>query len=211
MNTTETNQLIAYIVEQGVLQFGNFTLKSGRKSPYFFNLGNICDARGSEILGKHYADAIADYQCDMLFGPAYKGISLACSTSILLLQHHQRNLQWCYNRKEVKDHGEGGLLVGAKLAGKVIIVDDVLTAGTAARESVSLIRQQGAEATALLVFLDRMELGSGSVRASDQLRKDGLDVISVLSLEQIIAWLEHQPQEFKKHLNAMRSHSQSLV
>lgn len=211
MKVAEVDQLIAYIVEQGVLQFGDFTLKSGRKSPYFFNIGNICDAQGAEMLGKHYAAAIAEYQCDLLFGPAYKGISLACSTSIALWQQYQRNLLWCYNRKEAKNHGEGGLLVGAPLSGKVVIVDDVLTAGTAARESVTLIRQQGAEAAALLVFLDRMELGSGAIRASDQLRQDGLDVISVLTLEQIIDWLERQPQALKAHLNAMRDYNQSLI
>ena len=205
------DQLIAEIITRGVLQFGDFTLKSGRQSPYFFNLGAICDASGIQTIGTHCADTLADYPFDVLLGPAYKGISLACSTAIALWTNHQRDVCWSYNRKEVKDHGEGGQLVGAALSGKVVIVDDILTAGTAARQSIEMIHQQGAEAAALLVVLDRMELGQATQSAADELRSEGIEVLSVLNIEQIIDWLGRQDDEkYHQHMVAMQRYRQGL-
>ena len=140
------HELIEFAINAGVLRFGDFTLKSGRTSPYFFNAGLFNTGAHLARLGRFYAQAITDSNTgfDVLFGPAYKGIPLAAATSIALADHHQRNVPWCFNRKETKDHGEGGNLVGSDLTGRILVIDDVITAGTAIRESVDIIQTAGA-------------------------------------------------------------------
>jgi orotate phosphoribosyltransferase len=161
-------------LQREVLRFGQFTLKSGRQSPYFFNMGRIDSGAALALLGRAYAAAVMDsaIPVDMLFGPAYKGIALAAATAIALAEQHQRDLPWAYNRKEAKDHGEGGALVGAPLQGRVLIVDDVITAGTAVRESLALIRAHGAEPAGVLIALDRQERGSGERSAAQEVAAD---------------------------------------
>lgn len=168
-----------------VLRFGEFTLKSGRQSPYFFNMGNIDTGGALAAVGSAYAATIAasGIGFDMLFGPAYKGIALAAATAIALQREHDRDVPWAYNRKESKDHGEGGSLVGAPLAGRVLIVDDVITAGTAVRESLSLIRAADAEAAGVLVALDREERGQGTLSATQELvREHHVPAIAIVGL-----------------------------
>lgn len=158
----------------GVLRFGDFTLKSGRQSPYFFNMGRIDSGRALAEVGTAYAATLAasGIAFDMLFGPAYKGIPLAAAAAIALAREQDRDVPWAYNRKEAKDHGEGGALIGAPLAGRVMIVDDVITAGTAVRESLGLIRAAGAEVAGVLVALDRQERGQGELSATQELRRE---------------------------------------
>ncbi|WP_045856073.1 orotate phosphoribosyltransferase [Teredinibacter purpureus] len=175
------------------LKFGEFTLKSGRTSPYFFNAG--CFQNGADIarLGRAYAQAMVDAKLDfdMLFGPAYKGIPLAAATAIALADEHQRNLPWCYNRKEAKNHGEGGSLVGAPLVGKVAVIDDVITAGTAVREVLSIIEAAEAKPAAVVIGLNRQERGQGERSAIDELHEStGIPVVSIIDLSDIMAYLE---------------------
>ncbi|MGH8281322.1 MAG: orotate phosphoribosyltransferase, partial [Gammaproteobacteria bacterium] len=150
-------EFLEFALEHGVLRFGEFTLKSGRKSPYFFNAGLFNSGAALAKLGHFYARAVVEsgIHFDMLFGPAYKGIPLVSVTAAALAEHHGRDLPWCFNRKEAKDHGEGGLLVGAPLTGRVLVIDDVITAGTAVRESLNIIRQTGAAPAGLIIALDR--------------------------------------------------------
>jgi orotate phosphoribosyltransferase len=172
-------------LSRGVLRFGDFTLKSGRQSPYFFNMGRIDGGAALAAVGAAYADTIVanDIGFDMLFGPAYKGIPLAAATVIALSREHGRNVPWAYNRKEAKDHGEGGTIVGAPLAGRVLIVDDVITAGTAVRESLGLIRAAGAEVAGVLVALDRQERGQRVASATEELaREHGAPVTAIVTL-----------------------------
>jgi orotate phosphoribosyltransferase len=176
-------------LSRNALRFGRFTLKSGRESPYFFNAGLFDDGASLASLGRCYAAALADsgVACDMLFGPAYKGIPLVAATVAALAEHHQRNLPWAFNRKEAKDHGEGGHVVGRALSGRVVIVDDVITAGTAIRESVDLIRAAGAEPVAVLLALDRQERGRGERSAVQEVEADlGLRCVSLLTLDTLI-------------------------
>ena len=176
---------------RGVLRFGDFTLKSGRQSPYFFNLGRIDTGTALAAVGSAYAAAIATagIAFDMLFGPAYKGIALAAATAIALAREHARDVPWAYNRKEAKDHGEGGALVGAPLAGRVLIVDDVITAGTAVRESLGLIRAAGAEVAGVLVALDRQERGQGSHSATQELARDhGVSTLAIVNLADLMEY-----------------------
>lgn len=192
---TELQQtLIAHALNCQALQFGDFTLKSGRKSPYFFNLGQFSDGAGIALLGKSYADHLqaSGAEFDMLFGPAYKGIPLVSVTAMALANDHQRNLPFCYNRKEVKDHGEGGQLVGAPLAGKVWLIDDVLTAGTAAQASIEMIQIAGAEVAGLIVAFDRQEAGSdGDAPASSQLAdKWQIPVLSLFNKDNLLDYLK---------------------
>ncbi|WP_188152286.1 orotate phosphoribosyltransferase [Teredinibacter waterburyi] len=180
-------------IASNALRFGEFTLKSGRVSPYFFNAGQF--RTGSQIarLGRAYAQALVDsgVEVDLLFGPAYKGIPLAAAASIALADHHQRDLPWCYNRKEAKDHGEGGTLVGAPLQGRVAIVDDVITAGTAIRQVLSLIQQANATPAAVIIGLNRQEKGQGELSAIQELEQaTGVPVISIVDLSHIMAYLE---------------------
>jgi orotate phosphoribosyltransferase len=176
-------------LSRNALRFGRFTLKSGRESPYFFNAGLFDDGAALASLGRCYAAALADsgVVCDMLFGPAYKGIPLVAATVAALAEHHDRNLPWAFNRKEAKDHGEGGRVVGRALSGRVVIVDDVITAGTAIRESVDLIRAAGAEPVAVLLALDRQERGRGERSAVQEVEADlGLRCVSLLTLDTLI-------------------------
>lgn len=186
---------VRFAVDQGALRFGEFTLKSGRISPYFFNAGQFQTGAALSALGGFYARTLiqAGIGFDMLFGPAYKGIPLVTATAIALARDLDRDVPWAFNRKEAKDHGEGGSLVGAPLAGRVVIVDDVITAGTAVRESVTLIRQAGATPVAVLICLDRQEKGQGERSAVREAQETlGLDVISIATLGDIESHLDHQ-------------------
>src|SRR5262245_25955958 len=171
------------------LRFGSFKLKSGRESPYFFNAGLFNDGDAIAVLGQCYAAALArsGLEYDMLFGPAYKGIPLATTTAVALAEHHHRSVPWAFNRKEAKDHGEGGNIVGAKLAGRVVIVDDVITAGTAIRESVDIIRAAGAEPVGVALALDRQERGQGTQSAVQEVSAQfGLRCVSILTLADLV-------------------------
>jgi orotate phosphoribosyltransferase len=171
------------------LRFGRFTLKSGRESPYFFNAGLFSDGAAAAVLGRCYAAAIArsGIEFDMIFGPAYKGIPLATATVIALSEHHGRNVPYAFNRKESKDHGEGGKVVGTPLRGRVLIIDDVITAGTAVRESLDIIRGAGAQPAAVALALDRQERGQGSLTAVQEVEKEhGLQCVSIVTLADLI-------------------------
>jgi len=188
---------IRLCLDLGVLRFGQFTLKSGRVSPYFFNAGLFNTGAAIGALGRFYARAAAlsAIEFDMLFGPAYKGIPLVTTTAAALADHEGRNLPFAFNRKEAKDHGEGGNIVGAPLAGRVLIVDDVITAGTAIRESVEIIRAHGAAPAGVLIALDREERGQGERSAVQEVQDAfGLPVVSVLRLRDLLAHLEEQGQ-----------------
>jgi orotate phosphoribosyltransferase len=176
----------------GALRFGEFTLKSGRISPYFFNAGAICSGASLAVLGESYAAAIvaSGIEFDMLFGPAYKGIPLAASTAIALARSHGIDTPYAFNRKEVKSHGEGGRLVGAPVGGRVLIIDDVITAGTAIRESLGLIADEGAQAAGVVIGLDRQERGEGALSAVQELEQHyRLPVISIVALGHIVTHL----------------------
>lgn len=194
-------EFIELTLDREVLRFGEFTLKSGRQSPYFFNMGRIDSGAALARLGRAYAAAVsnAKIEVDMLFGPAYKGIALAAATAIALADHHQRDLPWAYNRKEAKDHGEGGTLVGAPLKGRVLIVDDVMTAGTAVRESLALIEASGATAAGVLIALDRQERGQGERSAAQEVASDfGIPVIAITCLDDVLTYAAEQP-DMKNH------------
>jgi orotate phosphoribosyltransferase len=180
---------------RGNLKFGEFTLKSGRVSPYFFNAGGFDDGRSLEVLSDCYAQAIldSDLAFDMLFGPAYKGIPLASGIAIMLNTSHRRNIPFAYNRKEAKDHGEGGTLVGAKLEGNVLITDDVISAGTSVRESIEWIQRSGATACGVAIALDRQERGKGEKSAAQEVTTEfGIPVISIAGLSDLIEFLENK-------------------
>jgi orotate phosphoribosyltransferase len=187
-------EFLALAVRLGVLRFGRYTLKSGRESPYFFNAGLFDTGSAIAGLGRAYASALAlaPLQYDMLFGPAYKGIALVTATALALAEQHGRDVPYCFNRKEPKDHGERGLIVGRPLAGRVLIVDDVITAGTAIRESVELIQASGAIPAGVLLALDREERGLDSQRSAVQEVADRyqLSVVPILTLADLIAGLE---------------------
>ncbi|GLQ50088.1 orotate phosphoribosyltransferase [Dyella flava] len=182
---------IELTLQRDVLRFGEFTLKSGRLSPYFFNMGRIDSGAALARLGRAYAAAVVNsgLEVDMLFGPAYKGIALAAATAMALADEHGRDLPWAYNRKEAKDHGEGGVLVGAPLKGRVLIVDDVMTAGTAVRESLALIRAQGATPAGVLIALDRQERGQGELSAAQEVQRDyGIPVVAITGFSDVLAY-----------------------
>lgn len=184
-------EFIEFALARGVLCFGEFKTKAGRLSPYFFNAGLFNDGEALRKLGQFYAKAIvaADAAFDMLFGPAYKGIPLVSATAVALAEIG-RNVPFCFNRKEIKDHGEGGMTVGAPLAGRVLIVDDVISAGTSVRESVQIIRAAGAAPCGVVIALDRMERGSGPQSAAQEVRSQfGIPVISIATLEDLTAFL----------------------
>ncbi|MGF1548462.1 MAG: orotate phosphoribosyltransferase [Thiotrichales bacterium] len=186
------DQFIELALARQVLRFGEFTLKSGRLSPYFFNAGLFNTGAALASLGAWYAEAIAESGLvfDMVFGPAYKGIPLVSATACALFERHGRDLPWAFNRKESKDHGEGGRIVGAPLAGRVLIVDDVMTAGTAIRESIDLIRAAGAEPVGVVIALDRQERGQGELSAVQEVeQRCGLRVIRIVTLDQLIGYL----------------------
>ena len=204
---------IRFAIDRGVLRFGEFTLKSGRTSPYFFNAGLFNSGSALAQLGRFYAAAIVEsgIAFDVLFGPAYKGIPLAAATAIALAEHHGRDLPWCFNRKEAKAHGEGGSLVGAALAGDVLIIDDVITAGTAIREVMQIIASQdGAKAAGVLIALNRQERGNGELSAIQEVERDfGIPVVSIVSLNQVLQFLEDDPQ-LKQHLPAVRAYREQF-
>jgi orotate phosphoribosyltransferase len=192
---------IRFSLNQQVLRFGSFVTKAGRQSPYFFNAGLFNDGASTLQLARFYAQAISAsaLEFDMLFGPAYKGIILAAGTAMMLAEQG-RNLPFAYNRKEAKDHGEGGTLVGAPLAGRVLIIDDVISAGTSVRESVNLIRAAGAQPAGVAIALDRMERGQGALSAVQEVSRDyGLPVIAIATLEDLLGYLADSP-ELATHL-----------
>lgn len=177
------------------LRFGEFTLKSGRISPYFFNAGKFCSGAALAALGGCYADAIvrSGIEYDMLFGPAYKGIPLAAATAVALAEHHGLDVPYCFNRKEAKDHGEGGSLVGAPMAGRVLVIDDVITAGTAIREVMAIITSGGATPAGVVIGLDRREKGKQDRSAIQEIEAEyAIPVASIIAIEHIIGYLEGQ-------------------
>ena len=200
---------IRFAIDSKVLCFGEFKTKAGRLSPYFFNTGLFNDGASLAALGQFYAKAImaAGLEFDLLFGPAYKGIPLVAAVAIALAEHG-RNLPFAFNRKEAKDHGEGGLIVGAPLQGRVLIVDDVISAGTSVRESVALIQAGGATPCGVLIALDRQERGSGELSAVQEVAQDyGLPVTGIATLADIIGYLQHRP-EMAENLHAVSQYKQ---
>ena len=186
-----------FVIDSGVLRFGEFTLKSGRLSPYFFNSGLFNTGAAISRLGQYYAAAIvADkIELDMLYGPAYKGIPLAVATVIALQEQHQRDIPFAFNRKEAKDHGEGGMIVGAALKGKVLVIDDVISAGTSVRESVAVIENAGASMAGVAIALDRQERGQGETSAIQEIeQQQGIKVTSIASLSTLMAYLAEKPE-----------------
>ena len=204
-----TQQFIQFSIQKQVLCFGEFKTKAGRLSPYFFNAGLFNDGDSLLKLGEFYAQAIlqSGVPFDMLFGPAYKGITLAASIAIALARQG-RNVPYAFNRKEAKDHGEGGSIVGAPLQGKVLIVDDVISAGTSVRESVELIRNSGATPCAVAIALDRQERGQSALSAVQEVQRDyGIPVISIAGLADLIRYLQGAPElaEFKPAIEKYRA------
>lgn len=201
-------EFIEFALEKEVLKFGEFTLKSGRKSPYFFNAGLFNTGRDLARLGRFYAAALADsgIDYDVLFGPAYKGIPIATTTAVALADHHDTDTPYCFNRKEAKDHGEGGNLVGSPLEGRIMLVDDVITAGTAIRESMEIIKANGADLAGVLVAIDRQEKGKGELSAIQEVERDfGCAVISIVSLTDLITFLEEKGDN-TEHLDAVKAY-----
>jgi orotate phosphoribosyltransferase len=199
---------IDFALDHDVLRFGSFTLKSGRTSPYFFNAGQLDTGAGLAALGRFYAAAIVedDLDVDVMLGPAYKGIPIAAATAVQLAEVHGRDLPWCFNRKEAKDHGEGGLIVGAPLTGRVVVVDDVITAGTAIREVVDIVTAAGAEVAAVVVAIDRQERGTGELSAVQEVEQDlGVPVRAIVTLDDIVQHLEATGRH-AEHFDAVRTY-----
>ncbi|MCH8536563.1 MAG: orotate phosphoribosyltransferase, partial [Alkalimonas sp.] len=197
-------EFIEFALSRQVLKFGQFTLKSGRTSPYFFNAGLFNTGGDLAKLGRFYAAALQEsgVEFDLLFGPAYKGIPIATTTAVALADHHQRDVPYCFNRKEAKTHGEGGNLVGSPLQGNIMLVDDVITAGTAIRESMESITAAGANLSGVLIALDRQERGKAELSAIQEVERDfNTKVISIVSLTDLISYLADQP-ELAAHLEA---------
>lgn len=199
-------EFLEFAIQQEVLRFGSFTLKSGRLSPYFFNAGLFNSGQSLSRLGRYYAQSIehSGIAFDMLFGPAFKGIPLAAAAVIALADHHQRDVPYAFNRKEAKDHGEGGTTVGAPLQGRVMIIDDVVSAGTSVGESVEIIRAQGAEPVGVAIALDRQERGQGTSSAVQEIQhRYGLRVSCIVGLTEMIEYLATQPDRAEV-LNSIR-------
>jgi len=208
MNDNQSD-FIDFILQAGVLKLGQFTLKSGRQSPYFFNAGGF--NRGAQLakLAEAYANTIANSQLQfyVLFGPAYKGIPLAATTSVALATQHQIDTPYAFNRKEAKTHGEGGSIVGHPLQGKILIIDDVITAGTAIREAIDIIQAQGAEPAGVVIALDRMEKGQGALSAIQEVEQQyGIPVYSIITLKDIIQTLNNRDDIDPAILQAMRDY-----
>jgi orotate phosphoribosyltransferase len=203
-------EFIEFALETGVLRFGSFTLKSGRTSPYFFNSGLFNTGAKLAQLGRFYAQAISEssLEYDVLFGPAYKGIPLASTAVIALSDHHHRDVPYVFNRKEKKDHGEGGQLVGAELKGKVLIIDDVISAGTSVRESVDIINAENATPAGVIIALDRQEKGQGDLSAIQEVEAEhGIPVVSIICLNDLLAYLESS-DDFAEHIPAVEAYRQ---
>jgi orotate phosphoribosyltransferase len=186
-------QFIDNALNSGALKFGQFRLKSGRLSPHFFNAGEFYRGKALAALGQCYAAAIVEsgIEFDVLFGPAYKGITLAAATSIALAEQHDMDVPYCFNRKEAKSHGEGGTIVGAPLEGKVLIIDDVITAGTAIREVMSMVEQAGAKAAGVVIGVDRKERGNGQSSAIQEVEQQfEIPVVSIIDIDDILTYLE---------------------
>jgi orotate phosphoribosyltransferase len=199
---------IEFALSRQVLKFGSFTLKSGRTSPYFFNAGLFNTGGDLARLGRFYAAALEDagVEFDLLFGPAYKGIPIATTTAVALFDQYGKDVPYCFNRKEAKTHGEGGNLVGSPLQGKVMLVDDVITAGTAIRESMQLIQAQGASLSGVLIALDRQEKGQGELSAIQEVERDfGTQVVSIICLNDLINYLQGKP-ELAQYLDAVSAY-----
>ena len=191
-----------------VLRFGSFTLKSGRTSPYFFNAGLFNTGERLAALGRFYAAAIVEsgVDFDVLLGPAYKGIPIASATAVALADHHGRDVPWCFNRKEAKDHGEGGLIVGSPLQGRALVVDDVITAGTAIREVQQIVAAEGAEIAGIVVAVDRQERGTGALSAIEEVERDlGVAVTAIITLTDIVEFIE-ATGKYAEHLDAIRAY-----
>lgn len=203
-------EFIEFAIEKQVLKFGEFTLKSGRISPYFFNAGLFNTGRDLARLGRFYAAALQDsaIDYDLLFGPAYKGIPIATTTAVALSNDYDLDLPYCFNRKEAKTHGEGGSLVGSDLKGKVMLVDDVITAGTAIRESMDIINAHNAELAGVLIALDRQEKGKAELSAIQEVERDyDAKVISIVQLTDVVTYLETLP-EMQKYLTSVKAYRQ---
>ena len=200
-------KFLNFVIENEVLRFGEFTLKSGRISPYFFNAGLFNTGEKLSFLASCYADAIvgAGITYDVLFGPAYKGIPLATATAMALANEHKVNKPYCFNRKEAKAHGEGGSIVGAELSGDILIVDDVITAGTAVREAAEIISSNGARLNGIAVAMDRQEKGIGSLSAIQEIQKlYQIEVVSIISLKDIVNYLTvSENEQLQPYLDAV--------
>ncbi|MDC0225400.1 orotate phosphoribosyltransferase [Gammaproteobacteria bacterium] len=202
-------KFIEMSIQIGALKFGEFELKSGRVSPYFFNMGLFSTGQALKNIGDFYASALeeSDIEFDMLFGPAYKGIPLASVMSASLFMNHDKDVPFVYNRKEKKDHGEGGRIVGPPLSGKIVIVDDVITAGTAIKEASQIIRETGAEISGIIIAIDRQEKGAGEYSAVQEASsKLGIPVISIVNLDQILAFVKNSSYELEDHVEAIESY-----
>ncbi len=201
-------EFLDFAIDVGVLRFGEFTLKSGRLSPYFFNSGLFNTGSSLARLGRYYAQAVMDsgIEFDMIYGPAYKGIPLAAALAIALADHHTRDLPYAFNRKEAKDHGEGGIIVGAPLSGRVLIIDDVISAGTSVRESVDIIHASGATPAGVVIALDRQERGQGETSAIQEVEHDyGLKVASIVQLASLVDYLD-KSTDMAGYLAAIRAY-----
>ena len=196
-------------IDIGALKFGEFELKSGRVSPYFFNMGLFSSGRSMKNIGDFYAAALeeSNLEYDMLFGPAYKGVPLVSVLSSSLFVNHEKDVSFVYNRKEKKEHGEGGQIVGPSLAGKIVIVDDVITAGTAIKEASKMIIEAGAEISGILIALDRQEKGAGDSSAVQEVSQGlGVPVISIANLDQILTYVKNSPSEFGDYVNRIEGY-----
>lgn len=206
------HDFIELALAHDVLRFGEFTLKSGRRSPYFFNAGLFNTGVRLAGLGRFYADAIVDsgVEFDVLMGPAYKGIPIASAAAVQLSAVHGRDVPWCFNRKEAKDHGEGGLIVGSPLEGRVLVVDDVITAGTAIREVMEIVSAAGAQVSGVVVAVDRQERGTGDLSAIQEVERDfGVRVVPIIAFDDIIEYVE-QTGRHAEHLEAIRGYRQEF-
>jgi orotate phosphoribosyltransferase len=205
-------EFIELALDLEVLRFGEFTLKSGRTSPYFFNAGLFSSGARLAALGRFYADAIVEsgLDFDVLMGPAYKGIPIASAAAVQLSALHDRDVAWCFNRKEAKGHGEGGVIVGSPLSGRALVVDDVITAGTAIREVKQIVDDEGATLAGIVVAVDRQERGAGELSAIQEVARDfGVPVVSIIGFDQVVEYLE-QTGLHAEHLGAVRAYREEF-
>lgn len=204
------HEFLDFALDTGVLKFGQFTLKSGRISPYFFNAGLFNTGASLAKLGRYFAHTIVDsgIEFDVLYGPAYKGIPLAAVTAAALYDQHGLDMPYAFNRKEIKDHGEGGIIVGHALEGRVLIIDDVISAGTSVRESVDIIDAQQATAAGVVIALDRQEIGTGSKSAVQEVNQDyGIPVAAIANLSNLVSYLKER-DDSPQHLAAIKAYSE---